>query len=149
MRLATLKSSTSRDGELVVINQKNTEYVSAGSVAPNLRTALEKWNETSSKLEKIYADLNQGVIKGSPFKDFENFESVLPRTWLFADGSAFLHHVKLVRKARNAEIPESLYTVPLMYQAECGSFLRPTQSIPQKDFSHGTDFEWESVLMRL
>jgi fumarylacetoacetate (FAA) hydrolase len=62
---------------------------------------------------------------------------------LFADGSAFIHHIKLVRKARNAALPETLLTVPLMYQAESGHFLAPTEDIPQRDFAHGTDFEAE------
>jgi fumarylacetoacetate (FAA) hydrolase len=89
-------------------------------------------------------DLNEGRISAkSEIKDFSKFESVLPRTWLFADGSAFIHHIKLVRQARKAPLPETLLTVPLMYQAESGRFLTPTEDIPQVDFSHGTDFEAE------
>jgi fumarylacetoacetate (FAA) hydrolase len=73
----------------------------------------------------------------------EEFSSCIPRTFLFADGSAFIHHIKLVRRARGAELPETLRTVPLMYQGEGGKFLSPTENIPQVDFSHGTDFEAE------
>jgi fumarylacetoacetate (FAA) hydrolase len=77
----------------------------------------------------------------------EDFLSALPRTWLFADGSAFIYHIKLVRKARNAPLPETLTTVPLMYQGECGQFLAPTQDIPQRDPAHGTDFEGEVAVI--
>lgn len=141
MKLATLKSSKSLDGELVVISKDLKSFVRASSVATSLREALENWSEAEPQLRKISAELN--LSKAEKVTDEKLFHSALPRTWLFADGSAFIHHIKLVRKARNAALPETLLTVPLMYQAESGRFLAPTDSIPQIDFKHGTDFEAE------
>ncbi|MCX7979283.1 MAG: fumarylacetoacetate hydrolase family protein, partial [Bdellovibrionaceae bacterium] len=143
MKLGSLRSSKSRDGELCVISRDCRFAVKATHIVPSLREALENWEEVYPKLNKISDKLNSGDHSQSfPIKE-EDFLSALPRTWLFADGSAFLHHVKLVRMARKAPLPETLYTVPLMYQAESGKFLSPHEDIPQIDVSHGTDFEGE------
>ncbi len=142
MKLASLKSK-SKDGELCVVSDDLTQAVRASHIAPSLRDALENWTHTSVQLHDLATALDQKKAKGAfEFKQ-EKFESALPRTFLFADGSAFLHHIKLVRKARNAALPETLTTVPLMYQGEGARFLAPNESIPQKDFSHGTDLEAE------
>jgi fumarylacetoacetate (FAA) hydrolase len=143
MKLGTLKSAHSIDGELCVISRDLSKAVKATGIAPNLREAMEKWSEKSPALLALYKDLNDGKAANSFAVKQEDFHSALPRTWLFADGSAFIHHIKLVRMARKAPLPETLSTVPLMYQGECGQFLAPTQDIPQMDFSHGTDFEGE------
>lgn len=144
MKLATLKSSNSLDGELVVISKDLKSFVRATSIAPSLREAVEKWSQVQSQLQKLSVELNAGSALGiEKVTDEKVFHSALPRTWLFADGSAFIHHIKLVRKARNAALPETLLTVPLMYQAESGRFLAPTDHIPQVDVKHGTDFEAE------
>lgn len=143
MKLATLKSEISRDGQLCVLSRDLKTACKATSLAPSLREALEKWDKIEPELQKIYKSLNDGKCADSFAVNPQDLHSVLPRTWLFADGSAFIHHIKLVRKARNAELPETLLTVPLMYQAESGSFLAPLEDIPQRDFSHGTDFEAE------
>lgn len=144
MILATLKSKHSKDGELVVINKKRTHYISAKSVAPNLLNAIDFAAEKFPQLEKLYSQLNEEKnSEAIKISDESIFESCLPRTWLFADGSAFIHHIKLVRQARKSPLPETLLTVPLMYQAESGRFMAPTENIPQIDFSHGTDFEAE------
>jgi len=144
MKLATLKSSNSLDGELVVISKDLKSFVRASSIAPSLREAIEKWGQVQPQLQKISDELNAGSARGiEKVSDEKIFHSALPRTWLFADGSAFIHHIKLVRKARNAALPETLLTIPLMYQAECGRFLAPTDNIPQVDVKHGTDFEAE------
>lgn len=143
MKLGSLKSKTSRDGELCVVSRDLKTAVKVSAIVPNAREALEKWSEVSAQLEKIYSDLNAGKAANSFAVKTGDFHSVLPRTWLFADGSAFIHHIKLVRKARNAALPETLLTVPLMYQAESSQFLAPTEDIPQRDFAHGTDFEAE------
>lgn len=143
MKLGTLKSKTSRDGELCVIRADHRQAVRASGIASSLREALENWSRVAPELQKLSDQLQQGQAAQAFAVKPEDFHSALPRTWLFADGSAFIHHIKLVRKARNAALPETLLTVPLMYQAESGQFLAPTEDIPQRDFSHGTDFEAE------
>lgn len=142
MKLASIKSK-SKDGELVVVSKDLKSVVRASHIAPTLLHAIENWSDVQGPLEKLSADLNQGKVDNAFPYDEKQFRSVLPRTWLFADGSAFIHHIRLVRKARNAEVPETLMTVPLMYQAESGSFHDPIGDLPQVDFSHGTDFEAE------
>ncbi len=144
MKLATLKSSESLDGELVVISKDLKSFARASSISRSLREAIENWPKVEFQLKKLSDDLNANSLSNSEkVTDEKIFHSALPRTWLFADGSAFIHHIKLVRKARNAALPETLMTVPLMYQAESGRFLAPTDNIPQVDFKHGTDFEAE------
>lgn len=143
MKFGSLKSPHNRDGELCVVSRDLKTAVKATSVAPSLREALERWNEAEAPLAKLYAELNAGTAMNSFSVKEEDFHSALPRTWLFADGSAFIYHIKLVRMARKAPLPETLETVPLMYQGECGQFLAPTEDIPQRDFAHGTDFEGE------
>lgn len=142
MKLGSLKSQ-SLDGELCVVSRDLKTAVKATHLAPNLREAVEKWSELEAPLQQLYKDLNEGkAAKAFAVKE-SDFHSALPRTWMFADGSAFIYHIKLVRMARKAPLPETLTTVPLMYQGECGQFLAPTEDIPQRDFSHGTDFEGE------
>lgn len=143
MKLGSLKTPQSLDGVLCVVSQDNKTAVKATQVAPNLREALENWKDKEPLLQKLYSDLNAGKAEGSFPVNEADFHSALPRTWLFADGSAFIYHIKLVRMARKAPLPETLETVPLMYQGESGQFLAPTEDIPQRDFSHGTDFEGE------
>ena len=143
MKLASLFKQNSRDGELCVVSRDGKQAVRANGIAENLREALEKSKVAFPKLEELAKKLQEGTADGAFALKKEDLHSALPRTWLFADGSAFIHHIKLVRKARNAALPETLLTVPLMYQAECGEFLRPLSDIPQRDFSHGTDFEAE------
>lgn len=147
MKLGTLKSSESLDGILCVVSKNLKRAVKATHVAPSLREAMEKWSEAEPKLKELAKALENGsCLEAFDVKE-EEFHSVMPRTWLFADGSAFIYHVKLVRLARNAPLPETLTTVPLMYQGDCGGFLAPTEDIPQRDFSHGTDFEGEVAVI--
>ena len=142
MKLASLKSKN-RDGELCVLSSDLKQAVKATHVAASLREALEDAARAFPQLSKLAEDLKNGRAEGAFPVKWEQFHSALPRTWLFADGSAFIHHIKLVRKARNAALPETLTTVPLMYQAESGHFLASDEAIPQIDFAHGTDFEAE------
>lgn len=116
MKLASLKSAKSRDGELIVVSRDNKMAVKADSVAPSLREAIEKWSEAKPKLEALYQALNSGDANGAFEIKEEDLHSAMPRAFQWADGSAFIHHVKLVRKARNAPLPETLLTTPLMYQ---------------------------------
>jgi fumarylacetoacetate (FAA) hydrolase len=144
MKLASLKSTKSLDGELVVLAKDLKSFARASHIAPSLREAVENWSVCEPQLKEIDQQLNKQLYANSEKVSDENaFHSALPRTWLFADGSAFIHHIKLVRQARKAALPETLLTVPLMYQAESGRFLAPTEDIPQRDFKHGTDFEAE------
>lgn len=141
MRLGSLKSQ-SRDGQLVVVSSDNLRYYPVPEIAESFREALEDWANCQDRLKKVYEDLSASKIQGEEVRA-ELFHSPLPRSFQWADGSAFLHHVKLVRQSRNAEMPDSLYQTPLMYQGGSDDFLSPTQDIPQIDFSHGTDFEGE------
>ena len=144
MKLATLKLDKSLDGELVVISKDLKTFARASPISASLREAIETWKTTAPALAELYRQLNDHkYVHAENVTDFNLFHSALPRTWLFADGSAFIHHIKLVRQARKAAPPETLLTVPLMYQAESGKFLAPTDDIPQRDFAHGTDFEAE------
>lgn len=142
MKLASLKT-THRDGELIVVSKDNQRAVKASHVAPSLREAIETWDKTKPQLEKLYSSLNEGSVEGEFEVDQSKLHSPMPRSFQWADGSAFIHHIKLVRMARNAPLPETLETVPLMYQGGSDSFLTPYEDIPQVDFSHGTDFEGE------
>ena len=140
MKLGTLKGS--KDGHLVVVSQNNQLYAEASSLAPNLQSALDQWDTLQPKLQSLYEDLNTGKVQGQTLNP-QKFHSPLPRAYQWADGSAFIHHIKLVRLARKAEVPETLKTIPLMYQGGSDTFLTPTEDIPQVDFSFGTDFEGE------
>ena len=146
MKLGTLKTE-SRDGELVVVSRDNKRAVRATQVAKNLREAIENWAITKPKLEELFNALERGSVAGEFAVDTKKFHSPLPRAFQWADGSAFIHHVKLVRMSRNAPLPETLETVPLMYQGGSDSFLTPYEDIPQIDFAHGTDFEGEVAVV--
>ncbi|PIR22038.1 MAG: 2-keto-4-pentenoate hydratase [Deltaproteobacteria bacterium CG11_big_fil_rev_8_21_14_0_20_45_16] len=143
MKLATRKCAGKLDGELLVVSRDMTKAVSAAGSAPNLQYALDHWKETELKLQKLYSELNAGSAKGS--FDFNEADclSPLPRAYQFLDGSAYIQHIVLVRKARNAELPATLKTVPLMYQGLSDRFLAPNEDIPFIHESHGLDFEGE------
>lgn len=147
MKLATLKHQKNRDGELIVVSRDNARAVKATNIAANLREAIENWQSTKPQLEELYKKLNAGSVTGAFSLEIKNLHSPLPRSFQWADGSSFLHHVKLVRQARKAPLPENLFTVPLMYQGGSDNFLAPTEDIPQTDFTHGTDFEGEVAVI--
>jgi fumarylacetoacetate (FAA) hydrolase len=145
MKLASLKYN--RDGKLVVVNQALTHMADATDIAPTLQAALDDWDTTQPLLAKRYAKLNEDKIDSQPF-DESLCASPLPRAYQWADGSAYVNHVELVRKARGAEIPESFWTDPLMYQGGSDTFLGPKDPIqfPQTE-GWGVDFEAELVVM--
>ena len=145
MRLATLKNKT-RDGELIIVSEDAQSYVSAAELYPHMQSALESWSEALPQLTELQKKLDQGELKALKFSP-ELVHSPLPRAYQWVDGSAFIHHIKLVRMARGAALPETLKTVPLMYQGGSDDFLAPTSDIPQRDFSHGTDFEGEVAVI--
>ncbi len=147
MRLATLKDKLSKDGRLILVNQDHSHYVSAESVAPTLRDAIERWAEVKPALQQLQDSLDQGKAKNSVKLEWEKLHSPLPRSFQWIDGSAFIQHVKLVRKARGAELPPNLLTTPLIYQGGSDTFLSPLEDIPQIDFAHGTDFEGEVAVV--
>jgi fumarylacetoacetate (FAA) hydrolase len=147
MKLATLKSDATRDGHLIVVSRDNQRAVSAEHIAPNLREATDNWARCRPALQKLSRDLNAGHIEGEFKVEIAQLHSPFPRSFQWADGSAFLHHVKLVRKARGAELPPSFLTTPLIYQGGSDSFLSPTDDIPQVDPGHGTDFEGEIAVV--
>ena len=147
MKIVTLKSNQSPDGQLGLVSSDLKRILPVPQLAKNFREALENWSAVKAELSTLATQLNQGDMPGSMVYDESKLKSVLPRTWLFADGSAFIHHIKLVRMARKAPLPETLMTVPLMYQGECGRFLDFNEDIPQRDFSYGTDFEGEVAVI--
>jgi len=147
MKLATLKHPEKLDGELIVVSRDNQRAVKATDIAPNLREAVERWAETEGPLKARYEQLNNGAAEGAFAVDERQLHSPLPRSFAWLDGSAYIQHVILVRKARNAEPPATLETDPLMYQGGSDSFLAPREDIPLVDESHGLDFEGEIAVV--
>ncbi|MBA2650804.1 MAG: fumarylacetoacetate hydrolase family protein [Tatlockia sp.] len=147
MKLASLKSAKSRDGELCVVNRQLTSAVKASSIAKTLQEAIEHWTEVEGQLNQIYIALNEGKSEHSfPFNP-KDMASPLPRAFQWADGSAYVNHVELVRKARGAVMPEDFWTVPLMYQGGSDEFLGPTDPIEAADEAYGVDFEAEVAII--
>jgi len=140
MKLASLKSG--RDGRLVVVSDDLAWCVDASSVAPSLQRALDTWAESEGRLRELAAALGRGEGAKEPFSE-EACSSPLPRAYQWADGSAYVNHVALVRKARKAEMPESFWTDPLMYQGGSDIFLAPRDPIPLADEGWGCDLEGE------
>lgn len=145
MKLGSLKSR-SLDGELILVSRDNKRFVRASHIAPSVRESLENWKSVEPQLQSLSNQLNQDQSLGE-ILDMNQLHSAMPRAFQWADGSAFIQHVKLVRKARNAELPETLLKIPLMYQGGSDNFLAPTEDIPQVDFAHGTDFEGEVAVI--
>lgn len=147
MKLATLKNGT-RDGALVVVSRDLTRCVSAASIAPSLQAALDRWAELAPQLAALSEALNGGRLddKAQAF-DPRACHSPLPRAYQWADGSAYVNHVELVRKARGAEMPASFWTDPLMYQGGSDSFLDPCGDIVAASEAHGIDFEAEIAVV--
>ena len=142
MKLASIKSNN-QDGSLIVVSLDNKWAVSASSIAKSLREALENWSSVQPALENLYKELNTSKLSSAFIIEEEQLSSPLPRSFAWIDGSAYIQHIKLVRKARGAPLPETLETIPLIYQGGSDTFLGPYDDIPQEDFSHGTDFEAE------
>ncbi len=142
MKLASLKNG--RDGHLVVVSKDLTRYASAASVVTTMQAALDDWARARPALEAIAKGLEVG---GGESFDESMCASPLPRAYQWADGSAYVNHVELVRKARGAELPESFWTDPLMYQGGSDSFIGPRDDIPMADESWGIDFEAEVTVV--
>jgi fumarylacetoacetate (FAA) hydrolase len=146
MKLASIKNNT-RDGQLVVVNTSLTKAVAVPEIANTLQNALDNWAEIAPKLEKIYQQLNNNACANSFEFDQTKCESPLPRAYQWADGSAYVNHVELVRKARNAEMPATFWTDPLMYQGGSDSFIGPRDDIPVASEEYGIDFESEVAVI--
>ena len=147
MKLASLKSKHSRDGELCVVNKILTSAIRVPEIAPTLQAALENWDAVLPKLEDIYLKLNAGQLNSTFDFDATQTASPLPRAYQWADGSAYVNHVELVRKARGAEMPDNFWTSPLMYQGGSDSFIGPRDPIVVTDESFGIDFEAEVAII--
>ncbi len=146
MKLATLRTG-GRDGALVLVSTDLTRAVAATGIAPTLQAALDTWAETAPKLRALAADLEAGRAEGTFAFDAAACLSPLPRAYQWCDGSAYVNHVELVRKARGAAMPESFWTDPLMYQGGSDSFLAPTEPIRMVSESFGIDFEGEVAVV--
>ncbi|WP_299619164.1 fumarylacetoacetate hydrolase family protein [Pelagibius sp.] len=148
MKLATLKDG-SRDGRLAIVSRDLTRAVKA-ETAPTLQAALDDWTAALPGLKEEAAALESGARGDGgdsfPF-DSAGCHAPLPRAYQWADGSAYVNHVELVRKARGAEMPESFWTDPLMYQGGSDSFLGPRDPIPLVDPAWGLDLEGEVAVI--
>jgi fumarylacetoacetate (FAA) hydrolase len=147
MKLASLKSG--RDGRLVIVSSDLTRCTDATRIAPTLQAALDDWDHAEPHLRELAQSLEAGA---APIERFHEREcaSPLPRSFQWADGSAYVNHVELVRKARGAEMPESFWTDPLIYQGGSDSFLGPRDDIAlAEDAAWGVDMEGEiAVILR-
>ena len=146
MKLATLKDG-SRDGQLVVVSRDLSQAHYATGIVNSLQQVLDDWAFMAPQLEDLSVALNQGRARHAfPF-DAAQCMAPLPRAFQWADGSAYLNHVELVRKARNATVPESFYTDPLMYQGGSDDFIGPRDPIVVPDEAYGIDFESEIAVI--
>ena len=144
MKLASLKAG--RDGRLVVVSRDLARCTPAGSIAPTLQSALESWSETAPRLRRLAEDLESGRIEGRHF-DQNACAAPLPRAYQWLDGSAYVTHVELVRKARGAELPERFWTDPLMYQGASDGFVGPREPIEATSEDWGIDLEAEVAVI--
>ena len=142
MKLATLKNNT-RDGQLVVVSRDLSTAVVVTDIADTLQQAIDNWSEVSDKLATVYQALNNGTVEHTLVFNQSSCESPLPRAYQWADASAYVNHVELVRKARNAEMPATFWTDPLMYQGGSDAFIGPHDEIQVVSEDFGIDFESE------
>jgi fumarylacetoacetate (FAA) hydrolase len=141
MKLASLRDGT-RDGALVVVRSDGRAFAPARDVARTLQAALDSWETSAPKLRRLSEAMTSGAVDGEPL-DVHRLSAPLPRAYEWVDGSAYLNHVRLVRKARGAEVPPTLETDPLVYQGGSGVLLGPTDDLVLVDASWGMDFESE------
>jgi len=144
MKLASLKGG--RDGRLVVVSNDLAWFTDASHIAPTLQAALDDWTATEPLLRGLAESLEHGAVPQERFHEHEA-ASPLPRAYQWADGSAYVNHVALVRKARAADMPDSFWTDPLMYQGGSDGFLGPRDPIPLADESWGCDLEGEIAVI--
>lgn len=145
MKLGTLKSG-GRDGTLVVVSRDLSQAATVAEL-PTLQAALDDWDGAKSLLQKTYDALNVGAADWAMKFDETQMHSPLPRAYQWADGSAYVRHVELVRKARGADMPESFWSDPLMYQGGSDAFIGPRDDILAADEDWGIDFEAEVAVI--
>ena len=146
MKLGSLKEG-GRDGTLIVVSRDLQHAVRATGIAPTLQKALEDWSNLAPRLNALSDALNDGSADGVFDVDLAQLAAPLPRAYEFVDGSAYLPHVERVRRARGAEVPESFYVDPLMYQAVSAGFYGPRDPVKVVSEDHGIDLEAEIVVV--
>jgi fumarylacetoacetate (FAA) hydrolase len=146
MKLATLRDG-SRDGQLVVVSRDLALAHHAAGVTTRLQTALDDWDFFAPQLEDLYRTLNDGSARHAFAFDPRQAMAPLPRAYQWADGSSYVNHIELVRKARGAEMPPSFWTDPLMYQGGSDDLLGPNDDIVCTSEEHGIDFEAEVAVV--
>ena len=146
MKLATYKDG-SRDGQLVVVSRDLSTAHYATGMAGTLQQALDDWNFVAPQLEDLSATLNHGRARHAFAFDPKQCAAPLPRAYQWADGSAYINHVELVRRSRESAVPESFYHDPLMYQGGSDDFLGPCDAIVCRTEDHGIDFEAEVAVV--
>ncbi|MDG1709021.1 MAG: fumarylacetoacetate hydrolase family protein [Emcibacteraceae bacterium] len=144
MKLASLKHG--RDGKLVVVSKDLSKYVDAASVAPTMQAALDEWANCEPKLISLYNDLENGSFSGEAF-DPCSCDAPLPRSYHWVDGSAYVTHVELVRKARGAELPPSFWEDPLVYMGASDAFIGPCDDVMAGSEDWGIDLEAEVAII--
>lgn len=145
MKLASLKEG-GRDGTLIVVNRAVTQAMKVPDIARTMQIALDDWADIAPKLEAVYVQLQNSEIKNSFTLDPLLLAAPLPRSYHWADGSAYVTHVELVRRARGVELPESFWTDPLMYMGASDAFIGPCDDVLVEDEAWGIDFESEVVI---
>ena len=145
MKLATLKDG-SRDGRLVVVARELTHYADATHIAPTMQAALDDWANKAPKLRLLAGQVEDKAVQTEFFHQ-DACHSPLPRAFQWLDGSAYLNHVELVRKARNAKVPDSFYSDPLMYQGGSDTFIGARDPIVARDEAYGIDMEAEIAVV--
>jgi fumarylacetoacetate (FAA) hydrolase len=146
MKLGTLKRG-GRDGTLVVVSRDLKRAVEVRSIAATLQQALDGWSDIAPRLNAVAEALESGTAHGAFQLDIDDLAAPLPRAYEFVDGSAYLPHVERVRRARNAEVPQSFYVDPLMYQATSAQFLGPQDPVQVVSEDYGIDLEAEVVVV--
>lgn len=146
MKLGSLKEG-GRDGTLIVVSRDLSRAMRADGIAPTLQRALEDWSNVAPRLNALYEQLEAGDAPDAFDVDMAQLAAPLPRAYEFVDGSAYLPHVERVRRARGAQVPESFYVDPLMYQAVSAGFYGPRDAVRVPDESYGIDLEAEVVVI--
>lgn len=146
MKLGSLKEG-GRDGTLIVVSRDLARGVRATGIAATLQAALEDWSNAAPRLNALYQALNEGKAEAAFDIDMKALAAPLPRAYEFVDGSAYLPHVERVRRARGAEVPDSFYVDPLMYQAVSAGFYGPRDPVKVVSEDYGIDLEAEIVII--